>query len=346
MTALLEARGVVKRFGGLTAVDGVDISVDAGEMVGLIGPNGSGKTTLFDCLSRVQEIDGGSIHFDGIDIGEHRPHDVARLGMSRTFQIIRVYRDLTVAENMHLSIQWGSLGVPQLFARTDAATRRRADELLEFLLLGPLRRERAGNLSGGQRRLLEIGMSLMSEPRLVLLDEATSGVNPTLVADIADRIRAVNEQEDVAFLLVEHNVQFIADLCERVVVLDGGAVLAEGTPRQIMENPAVIEAYFGDPGDAGDDGGVPGDPGPEGRAPRHRPAAGDPGPEGRALRHRLAAGDPGSEGRAPSHRLAAGDAGSEGRAPGHRLAAGDPAGKDPAWREPGGSGSGGEEPAP
>ena len=250
MTALLEARGVVQRFGGLTAVDGVDISVAAGELVGLIGPNGSGKTTLFDCLSRVSAVDAGLIEFCGIDITRLRAHDVARLGMARTFQIIRVYRDLSVAENMHLSIQWGELGPGALFARTDAATRHRADELLDFLLLGRLRHERAGNLSGGQRRLLEIGMSLMSEPRLVLLDEATSGVNPTLVADIADRIRAVNAEQQVAFLLVEHNVQFVADLCERVVVLDQGAVLAEGTPREIMDNPAVIEAYFGDPGEA------------------------------------------------------------------------------------------------
>ena len=245
MTALLEARGVVKRFGGLTAVDQVDISVAAGEMVGLIGPNGSGKTTLFDCLSRVAPLDTGSISFDGIDVTRHRPHQIARLGMSRTFQLIRVYRDLTVAENMELSIQWGRLGIPRLFARTDPATRRRVDSLLEFLLLARLRHERAGTLSGGQRRLLEIGMALMSEPRLVLLDEATSGVNPTLVADIADRLREVNRTDGVAFLLVEHNVQFVADLCERVVVLNHGAKLAEGTPSQIMQNPAVIEAYFG-----------------------------------------------------------------------------------------------------
>ena len=124
------------------------------------------------------------------------------------------------------------------------ATRRRVESLLEFLLLAPLRYERAGNLSGGQRRLLEIGMALMSEPKLILLDEATSGVNPTLVAGIADRLRTVN-RDGVAILVVEHNVQFVADLCERVVVLDRGAKLAEGTPRQIMQNPAVIEAYFG-----------------------------------------------------------------------------------------------------
>ena len=244
MTALLEARGLVKRFGGLTAVDGVDITVGAGEMVGLIGPNGSGKTTLFDCLSRVSGIDSGWIRFDGRDITRRRPNQVARLGLSRTFQMIRVYRDLTVYENMELSIQWARIGATGLFGRTDPATRRKADSLLEFLLLARLRHERAGALSGGQRRLLEIGMALMSEPKLVLLDEATSGVNPTLVAAIADRLRTVNAG-GVAILLVEHNVQFVADLCERVVVLDHGAKLAEGTPLRIMENPAVIEAYFG-----------------------------------------------------------------------------------------------------
>ena len=248
MTALLDARGVLKRFGGLTAVDGVDIDVGAGEVVGLIGPNGSGKTTLFDCLSRVSSLDSGSIRFDGVDISRHRPHQVARLGLARTFQLIRVYRKLTVSENMELSIQWGRVGTARLFGRTDPATRRRVESLLEFLLLARLRDERAGALSGGQRRLLEIGMALMSEPKLVLLDEATSGVNPTLVTEIADRLREVNAN-GVAILLVEHNVRFVAELCHRVVVLDRGAKLAEGTPRQVMENPAVIEAYFGAEGE-------------------------------------------------------------------------------------------------
>jgi ABC-type branched-subunit amino acid transport system ATPase component len=245
VTGLLQARGIVKRFGGLTAVDQVDISIGEGEMVGLIGPNGSGKTTLFDCLSRMTALDAGEISFDGVDITRLRPHQVARLGMSRTFQQIRVYPELTVSENMQLSVQWGRLRLPDLFTRTDTDTRRRVDSLLEFLLLARLRDGRAGALSGGQRRLLEIGMALMSEPKLVLLDEATSGVNPTLVADIADRLREVNRNDGVAFLLVEHNVQFVADLCEKVVMLDQGTKLAEGAPRRIMENPAVIEAYFG-----------------------------------------------------------------------------------------------------
>lgn len=165
--------------------------------------------------------------------------------MSRTFQVIRVYRDLTVSENMELSIQWDGLGASGLFTKTDPGARRKVESLLDFLLLAPLRDERAGVLSGGQRRLLEIGMALMSEPRLVLLDEATSGVNPTLVVEIADRLREVNRSGGVAFLLVEHNVGFVADLCQRVVVLDQGAKLAERTPRRIMRDPAVVEAYFG-----------------------------------------------------------------------------------------------------
>ena len=252
MATLLEARGLVKRFGGLTAVDGVDISVAHGEIVGLIGPNGSGKTTLFDCLSRVIGIDSGSIEFEGTDITRLRPHEVARLGLSRTFQIIRVYRDLTVSENMELSIRWSSVGAAGLFRRTDRATRRRVTDLLEFLQIAHCRHERAGDLSGGQRRLLEIGMALMSEPKLLLLDESTSGVNPTLVTGIADRLRAVNAEEGVAILLVEHNVGFVVDLCERVVVLDRGAKLAEGPPQRIMEIPAVIEAYFGAEGGGGE----------------------------------------------------------------------------------------------
>ena len=245
MTALLEATGVTKRFGGLVAVDEVDISVAAGEIVGLIGPNGSGKTTLFDCLSCVQRADSGEIRFDGADIGRRTPHEIARMGVSRTFQIIRVYGALTVRENIELSASWSHVGLRRLLSRTDAATRRRAADLIEFLMLGTVADERADTLSGGQRRLAEIGMALMSEPRLILLDEATSGVNPTLTNDIKDRLVAANAERGVALLLVEHNVAFIAEMCERVVVLDQGRKLAEGAPSEIMNSPEVIEAYFG-----------------------------------------------------------------------------------------------------
>ncbi len=249
--------GIVKRFGGLTAVDGVSIQVYPGEMVGLIGPNGSGKTTLFDCLSRIHSLDDGAIQFGDTDVTRLPPYKVARLGMARTFQVIRVYRELTVRENMELSIQWGSVGALGHFRRTDEATRSKAQQLMDFLMLAPMSDAPAGTLSGGQRRLLEIGMALMSDPAVVLLDEATSGVNPTLVEDIKDRLVAINAQQGVSFLMVEHNVQFVADICERVVVLDSGRKLAEGTPRQVMEEPAVIEAYFGAQGrqDPPEDGG-------------------------------------------------------------------------------------------
>jgi ABC-type branched-subunit amino acid transport system ATPase component len=248
---LLQARNVTKRFGGLVAVDNVDIHVDQGEMVGLIGPNGSGKTTLFDCLSRVQAVDEGSIVFDGVDISRKPPHKVAHLGLSRTFQVIRVYRDLTVLENLELSLQWSTINPIQMFRRPDRATREKADQLIEFLLLTRLRNEQAGTLSGGQRRLLEIGMSLMSDPKIVLLDEATSGVNPSLVEEIKERLLILNRERGVTFLLVEHDIRFVKDLCQRVVVLNYGAKLAEGSPQEVMDNAAVVEAYFGADGDEG-----------------------------------------------------------------------------------------------
>ncbi|MDH3463921.1 MAG: ABC transporter ATP-binding protein [Acidimicrobiia bacterium] len=243
-TPLLEGRGVTKRFGGLEAVKNVDFSIFPGEVVGLIGPNGSGKTTLFDCLSRVQNINSGSVTFNGIDITRRKPHHVAHLGMARTFQVIRVYRKLTVLENMLVSRQWAGERLLNQLKRAHPDVETRAHGLIEFLELGHLTHAEAGTLSGGQQRLLEIGMALMPDPDLLLLDEATSGVNPTLIETIKDRIRRLNEAGKT-FLLVEHNMRFISDLCERVYVLNQGEKLAAGTPAEIMENEAVIEAYFG-----------------------------------------------------------------------------------------------------
>lgn len=248
MSPVLEATGIVRRFGGLVAVAGVDIHVDPGEMVGLIGPNGSGKTTLFDCLSRIQDVNEGRIVLNGTEITDRKPHEVAHLGLARTFQILRVYRDLTVRENMELSIQWGEVSFLRSFSRPDRATTEKADHLIDFLLLSRLRDQRAGNLSGGQRRLLELGMALMSDPSIVLLDEAMSGVNPSLVEEIKTRIRKLNQDQGVSFLLVEHDIRFVKDLCSRVVVLNYGQKLAEGPPAEIMENDDVIEAYFGHDG--------------------------------------------------------------------------------------------------
>ncbi|MCO5182500.1 MAG: ABC transporter ATP-binding protein [Anaerolineae bacterium] len=250
---LLEGRGVSKFFGGLAALTDVDFQVYRGEVMGLIGPNGSGKTTLFDCLSCVQRVSQGEIHFKGTDITKFKPYQVAHLGLARTFQVIRVYRKLTVLENMLLSLQWGNLTMRNKFRPNSAETEARARQLIDFLLLKRVTDEKAGNLSGGQQRLLEIGMALMPDPDLLLLDEATSGVNPTLIEEIKSRIRILNEEQGKTFLLIEHNVQFISDLCSRVFVLNYGEKLAEGTPDEIMNNQEVIEAYFG--AEAGDDDG-------------------------------------------------------------------------------------------
>jgi ABC-type branched-subunit amino acid transport system ATPase component len=250
---LLEGVGVSKFFGGLAALSDVDFAIYPGEVVGLIGPNGSGKTTLFDCLSRVQDISKGRITFKDVDITRLKPYQVAHMGLARTFQIIRVYRKLTVLENMILSHQWGGQSLGDKLRPSHPKTEKRARELIKFLLLEHLIDEKAGNLSGGQRRLLEIGMAFMPDPDLILLDEATSGVNPTLIETIKDRIRQLNQESGKTFLLIEHNIQFIADLCSRVFVLNYGQKLAEGTPEEIMENEAVIEAYFGAEGGNGDD---------------------------------------------------------------------------------------------
>ncbi len=241
---LLEGRNVSKYFGGLAAVNNVDFAVCPGEIVGLVGPNGSGKTTLFDCLSRLQKIDSGQILFKGQDVTRARPYQIARMGLARTFQVIRVYRKMTVLKNMLISHQWKDRSILRMLQPSHVNTERRARELLDFLQIAHLTDAQAGHLSGGQRRLLEIGMALMPDPDIMLLDEATSGVNPTLIETIKDRLRVLNAQGKT-FLLIEHNINFIVDLCSRVYVLNHGEKLAEGTPQEIIENEAVIDAYFG-----------------------------------------------------------------------------------------------------
>ncbi|MDH3943161.1 MAG: ABC transporter ATP-binding protein [Anaerolineae bacterium] len=245
MEPLLAGIGVTKNFGGLTALNKLDFAIYPGEIVGLIGPNGSGKTTLFDCLTRVQGLDSGRVIFKGVDVTKKKPYQVAHMGLARTFQVFRVYRKLSVFENMLLSRQWRGETLLRQLKPSHPDTEERANELLEFLTLDHLTHELAGNLSGGQQRLLEIGMALMPEPDLVLLDEAASGVNPVLIETITDRIRQLSEKEGTTFLLIEHNMGFIGDLCSRVFVLNFGQKLAEGTSEEVMQNEDVIEAYFG-----------------------------------------------------------------------------------------------------
>lgn len=246
---LLEARGIAKSFGGLDALRRVDLAVHPGELVGIVGPNGSGKTTLFNCLTRMESLNEGRIFFKGKDITGRRPFQVARMGVARTFQGIRIYRKLSVAENMLLSRQWGGERWFHRLRSSHPRVAERADELLDFLTLYGHRDDPAGTLSWGQQRLLELGMALMSEPDLILLDEATSGVNPALVDAIRDKIVTLNTEHAKTILLIEHNIELVADLCSTVVVLDHGRKLAEGDVDEVLEDPAVIEAYFGRHGD-------------------------------------------------------------------------------------------------
>jgi ABC-type branched-subunit amino acid transport system ATPase component len=211
----------------------------------LIGPNGSGKTTLFDCLSRVQQINYGKVFFKDVEITHKKPYQVAHMGMARTFQVFRVYRKISVLENMLLSRQWRGESLLRQLRPSHPDIETRAHEFLKFLTLDHLTHEKAGNLSGGQQRLLEIGMALMPDPDLILLDEAASGVNPVLIDLITDRIRKLSKEHGKTFILIEHNMRFIGDLCSRVFVLNFGEKLYEGSPEEVMSNEDVIEAYFG-----------------------------------------------------------------------------------------------------
>jgi ABC-type branched-subunit amino acid transport system ATPase component len=242
---LLEGYSICKSFGGITALSQVDIAVHPGEVLGIIGPNGSGKTTLINCLSRVLDITHGRILLKGEEITRKKPYQVARMGMARTFQEVRVYRKLSVLENMLLSRQWRGEGLLNQFRQSHPRTEARAREIIDFLSLNYLMQELAGNLSLGQQRILEIGMALMSDPDLFILDEATSGINPTFLETIKERIRHLNIDKRKTFILIEHNMNFIEDMCNRVFVLDHGEKLAEGTPGEVINNQQVIEAYLG-----------------------------------------------------------------------------------------------------
>jgi ABC-type branched-subunit amino acid transport system ATPase component len=242
---ILEADKISKYFGGLAALAQVDLSVYAGEIVGLIGPNGSGKTTLLNCLCCLESMDEGKVFFKGRNIAKKRPDQIARMGLSRTFQRMRIYPKITVWENLLISRQWQGKNLFKLLQPSHQKTKNRVRELLNFLELSHLKNEKAGNLSVGQKRLLELGMALMPDPDLILLDEGTSGINPTLVNTIKNHIRFLNQEKGKSFILIEHNIKLISELCHRVYVLHQGKNLAQGTPAEIKNNQAVIEAYFG-----------------------------------------------------------------------------------------------------
>ena len=251
--AVLELRGITVRFGGIAALDGVDLAVDGGEVCGLIGPNGAGKTTLFDVISGVRAPSAGSVVFGGRDVTRWPAVKRARSGVRRTFQRAQTYGWLTVADNVLAALEWrgggGGLaadlvGFPTRRAR-EAARRERVDEVLEQCSLTHVRDELAASLPIGVARMVELARALVDEPRLLLLDEPTSGLDDVEAARLAERVARLRESSGTPVLLVEHDVGFVMEVCGRVVVLDRGRVLAAGTPSEIQSDESVRAAYLG-----------------------------------------------------------------------------------------------------
>jgi branched-chain amino acid transport system ATP-binding protein len=246
MSAVLEVRDLTKSFGGISAVGGVSFEVRAGEILGIIGPNGSGKSTLFNCILGQLQPSSGEVRIDGKPITGMRPCDLNRLGVSRTFQLLQVFPQLSVRENLILAGQehQGSMW-SRLLGPRDAGLTAAANRMIDFFRLAGVADERAGRLSYGQQKLLDAAMAFMAGPRLVLLDEPAGGVNPTMLADLRERLRTINEREGATFVVIEHNMEFVMSLCTRILVLAEGRLIAQGAPEAVRRDPRVIAAYFG-----------------------------------------------------------------------------------------------------
>ena len=249
---MLKVKSAVKEFGGFRAVDECSFEVEKNTITGLIGPNGAGKTTMFNLIAGSLKLDQGEVYFSEQKVNNFAPHQIARLGLARTFQIPKTLRKMTVLENLMLVPSgqsgeniWNSWFRGSQVENEEKLNAANAYETLEFLEMEHLADEMAVNLSGGQKKLLELGRALMAEPELILLDEPGAGVNPTLLNKIAENILKLKERGKT-ILLIEHNMDLIMNICDRVIVMNDGKHLVEGTPTEIKTNPKVLEAYLGE----------------------------------------------------------------------------------------------------
>ena len=249
---MIEVENLHKHFGGFHAVDGASLKITKGSITGLIGPNGAGKTTLFNVIAGVHKATSGRVLMEGRDITGLAPHDLFHQGLLRTFQIAHEFTSMSVRENLMMvppqqsgETLWNTWFCRQRIANEERALQAKADEVIDFLTISHLKQEKAGNLSGGQKKLLELGRTMMVDAKIVFLDEVGAGVNRTLLGTISDAILRLNQERNYTFVVIEHDMDFIGKLCDPVICMAEGKVLAEGTLEEIKANEQVIEAYLG-----------------------------------------------------------------------------------------------------